>query len=260
MKKTIIVLLGILLFTATCNVSIAKTSTKSPVVASAIKYYKAGNYTQSYVTLKEFVQKDTSNALAFYYLGMSATQLGKKEEATLCYNKASELSPNGILGSYAKRGLLCLENAWACHNPETYENKDDTEEDKFIKSKFGSGFSNKARGAFEHQKMENIKREINRDDDIVPQRFKDYKDFSSQAPTNEEIVSAIRTLQNAGISTLPNNNYYSDLSLLMGAQDNTNNSNYDIYNMLFSNNNTRGSNVDPRIIQSLLTTQMTASF
>lgn len=259
MKKTIIILLGILLFAATTNITNAKTSTKSPATAAAIKLYKSGNYTQSYLSFSDIVKKDPSNGLAYYYLGMSSVQLGKKEEAIENYNRAIELSPNGVLGSYAKRGILCMENPIACRNPEALENKDETPEDKFIKSKFGSGFSNKARGAYELQKIENMKREINRSDDVAPQKFRDYKDFSSQAPTNEEIVSAIRTLQSAGINAFPNNDY-SDISLMLGTQNNTNNSGYDVFNMLFSNNNARGANIDPQIIQSLLTTQMTASF
>jgi tetratricopeptide (TPR) repeat protein len=257
MKKTIIALLGILLFATTTNVSIAKTSTKSPATAAAIKLYKAGDYTQSYTKFSDIVKKDPSNALAYYYLGMSSVQLGKKEEAMVNYNKASSLSPNGVLGSYARRGIRCLDDPAACHSNYVEEEKDLTVEDKFIKGKFGSGFSNKARGAYELQKIEHMKREINRQEDMSPQKFREYKDFSSQAPSDEEIASAIRTLQYAGMNVFPDNNY-SDISLMLGTQNNSNS--YNILNTMLGSNRAGGSNIDPQIIQALLTTQMTASF
>ena len=47
---------------------------------------------------------------------------------------------------------------------------------------------------------------------------------------------------------------------MLGTQNNTNYSGYDIINMLYGNNGTGGSNIDPQVIQSLLTTQMTANF
>ncbi len=258
MKKPILVLLSVLVLGTMATVVSAKPATTSPATAAAIKLYKSGNYTQSYVTFSEIVKKDPSNALAYYYLGMSSVQLGKKDEAIDNYSKAVELSPNGILGSYAKKGIKCAEDPLTCHDIPATVKTEETEEDKFIRSKFGSGLSNYARGVHEKQKIENIKREMNRNDDLPPQRFKEYKDFSSQGPTNDEIVSALRTLQAAGLTNVLNNQDYSDISYMMGTQTNPNN--YEMLNALLGGNRGNNANLNPQIIQSLLTTQMTAGF
>ena len=91
-------------------------------------------------------------------------------------------------------------------------------------------------------------REMNRNDSIDAQRFKEYKDFSS-VPTNDEIVAALRTLQRAGFGNIINNNNYADLSVLTGnSQQNA------LYNMMGS------SSMNPQLIQALLTNNMTQGF
>ena len=259
MKKSILVILGVLFIAAAGNIAFAKTATTNPQTASAIKLYKAGNYTQSYITFSDIVKKDPSNALAQYYLAMSAVQLGKNEEAITGYTNAMSLSPNGVLGSYAKRGLRCVEEPLNCKDTAV-DTSDDTDEDKFIKGRFGSGFSTKARGVYEQQKIQNMMREINCQEDIKPSKFKEYKDFSSQAPTDEEIVSALRVLQQAGLGGLIGGNDYSDISSLMEFQSNSNNIGYDILNLLNNDNRGSNANLSPQVIQSLLTNQMTANF
>lgn len=87
------------------------------------------------------------------------------------------------------------------------------------------------------------------------QNFKDYKDFSSQAPTNDEIVAALRVLQRAGLSDLVRGNNVTDLSLLTGNQG-YNNENA-VLNMLTGNGS---SSLNPQVIQSLLTNQMSIGF
>ena len=258
MKKPILILLSMLVL-GTATVVYAKPATTSPATAAAIKLYKAGDYTQSYMAFSELVKKDPSNALAYYYLGMSSVQLGRKDEAITNYTKASELSPNGILGSYAQKGIKCAEDPLRCHETAaTTDKKDETPEDKFIKSKFGSGLSDKARSIHEKQKIENIKREINRNEDLPPQRFKEYKDFSSQGPTNDEIVAALKTLQSAGLTNVIGGGQdYSDVSYMLGSH---NPNNYEMLNMLLNGNRGNSANLDPQIIQSLLSTQMTAGF
>lgn len=257
MKKTMLRILCVLLLMASVNVVYAKVKATTPETAQAIKYYKAGNYTQTYILCSKIVKDDPSNALAQYYLAMSNVQLGRKDDAINAYNNVIILSENGVLGSYAKKGKRCIEEPSLCHEPVKKE-VEESPEDRFIKGSFGSGFSEKARGVHEKEKMENLRREINRNEELAPDKFRGYKDFSSYAPTNDEIVAAIRTLQRAGLSdAVLGNGYASDVSSLLG----TGNSgkNYDIMNMLYSKN---GGAVDlnPQIIQSLLSTQMSANF
>ena len=257
MKKTMLRILSVLILMASVNVVYAKVKATSPETAQAIKYYKSGNYSQAYIACTKIVKKDPSNALAQYYLAMSNVQLGNKDDAINAYNNVISLSENTVLGSYAKKGKKCIETPELCHEPDQ-KPVEESLEDRFIKGSYGSGFSQKARGVHEREKIENLKREINRYDEMSPDKFKGYKDFSSYAPTNDEIVAAIRTLQRAGISdAVFGKGYGSDIYGMLGT--NNNSGNYEMLNMLYNN---KGGNADlnPQVIQSLLSTQMTANF
>ena len=96
-------------------------------------------------------------------------------------------------------------------------------------------------------------REMNRGKDVEPTKFKDYKDFSSQAPSNDEIVAALRVLQRAGLTNVAGVNGVSEWSLLTGSQ----NENTALLNMLTGKGT---SNLSPQVIQSLLTNQMSIGF
>ncbi len=243
MKKYILLLLSIVICSSTMNLANGKTTTNTDL-ASAIRMYKAGNYSQCYVSLNKIIKKDPSNAVAYYYLAMTSAQIGKKDDALANYDKAISLSPDSQIGRYAQKGKTCLEDPDNCNDKVD----DATELDAFIQRKFGSGFSKEARSDYEKQKIENIMREMNRGKEIAPGEFKEYKDFSSMntQPTNEEIVNALRVLQNAGLGNLFNNN--TELSLLMGGQNNN------TLNMLLGNGN--NNSLNPQVIQTLLTNQL----
>ena len=250
MKKYILILMTAIICASTMNFVSAKTTTSNSTLANAIRLYKAGNYSQSYIAFNNIVKRDPSNAVAYYYLAMTSAQIGKKDEALANYEKVISLSPNGQLGRYATKGKTCLETPDKCH-----EESEESADDRFIQSRFGSGFSDKARSEYEKQKIENFMREMNRGNDVTPQKFKDYKDFSSEVPTNDEIVAALRTLQKAGLSDILNNNV-NEMSLLTGG-NNVNNNNA-MLNMLMGGNN--NSSLSPQVIQSLLTNQMSVGF
>ena len=138
-----------------------------------------------------------------------------------------------------------------CHEEENVD-----EFDEFVKKPYGSGFSEAVRSDYEKHKIENLMREMNRKNDIEPQKFKNYKDFSSEAPTNDEIVAALRVLQRAGLSnTVMGNNNLSELSLLTGGNQNSNDV---LLNMLTGRSS--DSALSPQVIQSLLTNQMSIGF
>ncbi len=248
MKKYILVLMTAIICASTVNFACAKTTTSNSALASAIRLYKTGNYSQSYIAFNNIVKRDPSNAVAYYYLAMTSAQIGKKDEAVANYEKVISLSPNGQLGRYATKGKTCLETPDKCHEEST-----ETAEDSFIQGRFGTGFSDKARSDYEKQKIENLMREMNRGNDVTPQNFRDYKDFSSEVPTNDEIVAALRVLQRAGLSDVLNNNV-NEMSLLTGNNENNNNA---MLNMLMGSGN---SSLSPQVIQSLLTNQMSVGF
>lgn len=247
MKKKLLVALSLMIVFAVSGSAIAGTKVNSDL-AAAIKFYKQGNYTQCYDKLEASLKKDPSNALAYYYKGMTAAQIGKKEEAIESYQKTLELSSkNSNLIKYAEKGKRCLETPDACH-----EVTQEDAMDNFIRNRQAGGFSDEARGMFEKLKIEQMMRDMNRQDDINPQKFREYKDFSSMntpsdIPTNEEIVAAVKTLQKAGMMNF-GSNIYSDLSLMTGETDNS------MMNLMNSGK------MDPQVIQAMLTNNMSLGF
>lgn len=240
-KKLLLALCSALILTA-FNTSFARVSTNSDL-AEAIKLYKAGNYSECYVKVDSAISKDPSNPLGYYYKAMTAAQIGKKDEAIANYEKTLSLSPaRSNLVRYAQKGKRCLETPEACQ-----ESQYSDEVDKFIRSKSVSGMTDEVRSLFEDLKIKQMMRDMNRNDDINPQRFKEYKDFSSmntpsEVPNNDEIVAAMRTLQNAGLLNLGSNTY-SDLSLLTGSD-------------YTANGMTDFTNMNPHLLQTMLTNGM----
>lgn len=241
MKKKLLTVLSILVLSSSLSIAHSK-SVSNTELADAIKLYKAGNYSECYTALEGIIQKDPANALAYYYMGMTAAQIGRESEAISNYEKVITLTPsNNNLKRFAKKGKRCLETPEKCE-----ESLYDSIDDEFIQKR-GIKFSEEVKSDFERLKIENFMREMNRNDAIEPQRFKEYKDFSS-IPTNDEIVAALRTLQRAGLSNIGNNNY-ADLSALTGSpQQNS------MLNMMGINN------MNPQLIQALLTNNMTQGF
>lgn len=214
-------------------------------LSKAIRMYKAGNYTQCYSSLNNIVKKDPANALAYYYLAMTSAQIGHKEEAISNYQKAIVLAgPRSNLTEYAEVGKTCLETPDKCKlEMEVSEIK------KIIKSK--NSFSHDAQGEYEQLKIDDIRRRMNKSNDLSPQDFKKYKDFSSyndEVPTNDEIVAAMRTLQKAGLGDMLGTT--SELSLLTG-------NNYGQNQML---NSFDSSKLSPQLIQMMLTNNMSMGF
>lgn len=174
MKKRLFAILTVMLITSI--VSTAKAYTNKDVT-NAIKLYKAGNYSECYVNLKDYVKKDSSNILAYYYLAISSAQVGKANEAIANYNKVISLSPrNSNIYRYATKGKTCLEEPDKC-DKAFYTSPAES----FILGNTGENFSTEVKSKYEQLKIENLMREINRSNSISPERFKEYKDFSSSS-------------------------------------------------------------------------------
>jgi len=247
MKKKLLVALCTVILTSACSVSFAKVTANSDLT-QAIKLYKAGDYSQCYEKVDAAIKKDPSNPLGYYYKAMTAAQIGKKAEAIENYEKTLSLSSEkSNLVKYAKKGKRCLETPEAC-NESQYDNEDD----KFIRGNVPSGLSDEVKGLFDKLRIEQMMRDMNRQDNIDPQRFRQYKDFSSmgtpsEMPNNDEIVAAVKTLQNAGLLSFGNNNPYSDISLLTGTTS-TAGGIADLVNM------------NPQLIQAMMTSGMSLGF
>ena len=217
-------------------------------LTEAIKLYKTGNYAECYLKLDTAIKKDPSNPLGYYYKAMTAAQVGKKAEAIENYDKTLSLaSSRSNLVKYAEKGKRCLETPEQCNIPKYSD-----EYDQFVRGSVPSGFSEEARGMFERLRIEQMMRDMNRNDDINPQRFREYKDFSSMnspsgVPSNDEIAAAVRTLQKAGLLNFGINSGYSDLSLLTGSNSGMN----EMMGL---------TNMDSRMIQAMMSGGMTLGF
>ena len=165
---------------------------------------------------------------------MTSAHIGKSEEAIANYERALSLtSPGNSIYAYAEKGKRCLEDPEKCQEP-TFESS----LDEFIQSVSRKNVSDEVKSDYERLQIEQLKRDMNRDGDIDPQKFREFKDFSSMnnaTPTNDEIVAAIRTLQKAGL------------------YDSFGSSNQ-MFNML------GGAAMNPQVIQTMLTNNMTLGF
>lgn len=249
MRKHIFLLgLAVLLVSATALNVQAKQNTD---LNAAISMYKAGNYSGCIQTLERVLKQDPSNAVAHYYMAISNVQAGRTEEAISHYDTVIRLNTQETLVRYATRGKLCLEDAEQCTANGTL--------DDFIKGRKGFDLTNSVKNNIETQKIESIRRDINDNKDIEPARFNQYRRFSSSAetaPSNDEIVAALRTLQRAGLNA-PVMSPYTDLSAIYaGTVPNNNNSMANLMNMLSGANNGGGRNVDPQVLQTIMSSQM----
>ena len=243
MKRLLIVLIGALILGATTGAA-----TADSMLNSAIRMYKSGNYTQAYSTLNTVVEKEPSNALAYYYLAMTSAQIGKKNEAIENYSKVITLSDNGHLTRYAMKGMTCLETPDLCNK----DLPDETDLDRFIRKQYWNGFSEQVMGDYDKQKIDELRRMMNRGDEIPPGKFKEFKDFSASVPTENEIAEALDVLERAGIGNASLNPYSKDLAFLNYKNDES-----DFINYMFSEN---GNDINPQAIQALITNQMSLGF
>ena len=244
MKKKFTILLSLLFVLSTVNMAYSRPQ-KSAELAEAIKTYKAGNYSQCYYMLENILKKDSSNALAHYYMAITSAQIGKKDEAISNYEAVLMLSPeNNNLNRYAAKGKLCLEEPDNC-NASSYGSA----EDEFIQKKQGKNFSQEVQSDYEKLKLQNFMREMNRKDDVDTTRFNDFKDFSSSVPTNDEIVTALRIFQKAGFGDMLNkDSNIADLSILANPYQGS------MYNIMGN------AALNPQLIQALLNNNITQGF
>lgn len=247
MKKSLLTILGLLILSTT-SFCFAEADVAKDVM-DGIKLYKAHNYSGCYEIMTDIVKADPSNALAYYYLAMSSSQIGKKEEAIQNYNKVISLSSEySNIGRYARKGKVCLEDPEACNSVILTP----TTGDDFVTSKFGPNMSSEVNTQLEKLKRDQLRRDINRNENVDIKRFREFKDFSTMnnVPSNDEVVAAMRTLQQAGFGNIINNNNNLDISMLTGmGQQNQ------MFGMLGGN-----SSLSPQVIQALLTNNMSQGF
>ena len=258
-----------------------KYSANTPRIRRAIYKYKTKNYTGCVQDLEEILKFEPYNSVVWYYLGLSYSMLGNKDNSTLSFNTAKLLDPNSLIGKYSQRGLDCLANPDKC----VVKNESQAQIDQFINShKF---VSETAKKEMLKQRLQYQKDAINHNIKNLPKEEKKNPNVSSNSePTNEEIAQAVRTFQKLGLNPFAvngnvnnqatqqnmaqayiNNNELAHLNMMlsqgngMGNQNNGNNMMNMLPLILSMNNNqgtqnTNGFKVTPEMIQIMMTSAM----
>lgn len=179
-------------------------------IKSAIRKYKTGNYTGCLQYCQNIVKQDPSNAVAYYYMAMSYVQAGRKNEAILCYSRVLSLKPNVRLSQYAATGKRCLESPDKCRLTPT--KGETTDIDKFIASPPPDGIAPSVKKDIEAKQLQGIQHKINDGKQLNTYEIRNFnnrseaetKDKTATAehkPTNDEIVAAIKVLNDAGLNS-----------------------------------------------------------
>lgn len=283
MKRMLFFILAV--FAIICTVSspvYAKKSSHYTPVQAAIKKYKAGNYTGCMQACQAIVAKDPSNAVAYYYMAISYAQAGDKDNAVNSYQTVMNLKPNARLLEYATMGKRCLETPDKC-TPSKSPSAD-PELDKFIASPYSDGLSSSVKKGIRDNEIRRVKNEINSGKDIDPYDFRkldksqadNTNEVAGKKPTNDEIVAALKVLNDAGLNPynqqqtainpyLPQVNSQSpemaQMSALLGgsSQNNTNGGMMNMLPYMMAQNKNGSSNYSPQMMQAAIMNSMMSS-
>ncbi len=217
----------------------------TPIVSESLKPiivdYRNGNYIQSMLKLEELVKKEPENTYANYYLALTYTRLGKKEDAEKFYNRVITLNSNMSLRYYSQKALACLDDPTSqqCTDikstnqlvKKTNESSDgavqeDDDITKFIKS--GQKIHPAAVDSITKDRME---RRIQAEEYLRKQQQEQTGEKqSSLVPTQEEIIAAYNTLKKAGLDPYNLDTMGYNIALNQNAND------FDLYSILTNSN------------------------
>ena len=268
MKKYLLSIALIIVFSQFFSCAFAANYSVSSPVKVAIKKYKAGNYTGCLQDMQSIVSRDPSNAIAYYYMAMAYAQAGKKDQAITSYQKVLGLKPNATLYTYAAKGKRCLETPDKCTDPTQAS----SDIDKMVTSPYGDGLSNTVRVDVEKKHLDTLKNEINADKDVNNYELRKFRDYTNQhselktegktasknsdEPSNDEIVAALKVLTKAGLNPYAQQNGVNPYQYqqMAGAQ----NTEMAQLNMLMNGNN-QGNNNNNNSMMNMIPMMMAQS-
>ena len=250
MKKHIFTL-GIMLVFA--GVLANSVSAEVSSVQDVINLYKAGDYSGCIQQSEGLVERDPSNAVLHYYRALAFAQAGNREDARQSYEKVIQLNTQETLVRYAKRGQMCLSDYEKCTSEVSV--------DDFIRGRSGYDITNAVKHNIETQKLEDLRRDINRNKDIDSKRLKEFKKFSYNeegTPSNDEIVAAMQVLQRAGFAPQMAANFSDVSGLYTSSMQNSGSAVDNLMNLMsrYGNSSPSSEKIDPRLLQTMMTSQM----
>lgn len=258
-------------------------------IQSAVKKYKNGNYTGCLQELFSLVKKQPNDSYAYYYMAMAYANIGMQAEAVSAYEKVLAINPNSYIADYAEKGRDCLTGGPKCKPKEVAEGEQEDDLDRFINAPYGNGLSPELNREIKQKELVNIKETINNKNDIEMQDYQKIKQFdrknspsevideesyNDEEPvkiaqaSDEDVLNAIKTLKDAGVTVTVNTNPYAnayqdpqmaELSMMLGGNNNNNNSMMNMLPMLMAQNQ-EGKNIDPRMIQAMMMNSMMTDF
>lgn len=248
---------------------------KNANLNSAVKKYKNGNYSGCLQEMISLTKTDPYNPIVYYYMGMSYSKVGKKDQAIKAYEQVMKMNSDKTLKQYATRGRDCLVGGPTCASDT--ENSDPTL-DSFVNSPYGNGFSEELNQQVKEKQLENIQKTINKKQELEDEDIEKIQKFDQKSEiinedkiaenttSDDEILQAIQTLKNAGVNisvnpmNMPMNNQYADVSMLLGNGNNNNNNS--MMNMVpfLLNQYQNGEKIDPQIIQAMMMNTMIPDF
>lgn len=259
-------------------------------IKSATAKYKSGNYTGCLQELFSLLKKDPNNTYAYYYMALAYAKIGMQSEAVAAYEKVVELSPDSYIAEFAEKGKDCLTGGPKCKPVEEASEEAASEEDaldRFINAPYGNGLSPELNKEIKQKELSNIKETINSKDDLKYNDFQKIKNFDKKneaelndsqsyndeeetikiaQASDEDILNAVKTLKDAGVTVTVNTNPYgyqdpqmAEMSMMLGGNNNNNGSMMNMLPMLMAQNQ-EGKNIDPRMIQAMMMNSMMTDF
>lgn len=245
MKKLI---LGLALVAFMTVPAFAATSDKASTNV-LLSQYKSKNYLGCIQTSEKILDKNPSNIYAHYYQALAYSQIGKTSKAIEAFEKVVALNSNPVVVKNAMIGAACLKSAEEC--AKMTESTDEFE--AFLKSdKF---FDPKVQSEINQKKLDRMRQDINEEVNDIKNEKK------SEAPSNEEIANAIKTLAKVGFNPMGNMNMYQSpemmqMNMLLGDSSSGYNSNNMLPYFLMSQNQNGNMKMSPELMQTMMMSQM----
>jgi len=245
------------------------------LVESLIKKYKEKNYVGCIQEAQSKIKMESPNPVAMYYMALAYTQIGDVDAAIELYNAILKLNPSDTLSECVIRGRDCLTGGSACPNVGVEGADIDNAVQEY---QSGTIIPNLPTGGASpldesEKKTTENKKVISAESSIAefveaeqPTKKISSEDF--KVPTNDEILQAVKTLQDAGIAvtfqpgqiqTSPAlNPEFAQLQMLMGSTPQQNNG-LDMlpYMLMQSQNNNQ---YNPQMVQAMMMNYMMPDF
>lgn len=286
MKKFSLFIL--ILFVSSCFMQAqAANKAYNSTIRNAINKYKAQNYVGCIQDLEYVTKKDPSNTVAYYYLGSAYMRVGNKDKATSAFDKVVNLNTAPMLTSYSIQAQNCMDNLGMCEyrkltpdqvtelmkDPKNYltelkqkekaqlgENEygEKAEIEKLINGRYPENIHPDAKKVIIETELIKERQNIN---GLSNTKLK------TEAPTNDEIATAVKTLAKIGFNPFQGNasyapnNEYASLNMMLGNGNNNQSNNYmNMLPFIMSQSQSGNKQMSADMIQAMMMSSMMPDF